>query len=790
MPDRPAPIALDDLARPRFSPEAREILDLMEAAASTVTLEAGALMTAATQQAGLDDFGGNDFVARLEVLCRSLRDEARLNGAGRLAQSVLLAGLLRNRLLLEDLWARHPEIGDVEIERPIFICGLPRTGTTHLHNLLSSDSALRSLPYWESVEPVLSESERPTPGAPDPRLARTEMSLSFLDVAMPEFKRMHEMTVDHVHEEIQLLAIDFSTMLFETIAPIPTWRDHYLARDQTPSYAYLKRILQAMQWARGGSRWILKSPQHLEQFGVVADVFPDATFVVTHRDPVSVTASMITMIAYSARLGHEEVDLGWIGSYWADRLERMLRSCVEHRDLLPDVRTIDVRFDEFMADDLAMVRRIYALAGQPMSDAADAAMRQFMHAHPRGRHGGVIYDLAEFGLSADELRHRFAFYSDHFGIAARNLRPVERDPVRPRPRGAVTRSVCGMRHNEIRRRTGAHASRSVSAVTSTEVEQAAANGAVVPRATVIIETSTNEEYEHRGAAVHDGTSVVRRVLEEAATVPLEILIMTNTDDVDAWMPMTRDNRVRVIAVTDPGYYAMKTAGAQAATTEYVIFLDGDCVPRPGWAKAAVAALDAGADAVAGKTRYIDKSPWGRAMSYFDMGNVSEAADGRATSLVLNNVAFRRDQYLANPIDNRLRRSGGCFLLNCQLRVACQRIVYEPKMFVEHGNDYSENYCLAKRIRNGHDTATLYRVDELGVVPHQWLQRIGPLGAPLVVGRRLLDDAFLLARTHSDFNIPAVGAPVVWLLAIPLRLVEGVAYAISSVKPSIIGRRWG
>ena len=264
----------------------------------------------------LDDFGPDDFVPRLDVLCRSLREEARLNDAGVLAQAVLVTGLLRNRLLLEDLVGRHPEILDERVEKPIVICGLPRTGTTHLHNLMSSDPALRSLPYWESMEPVLAERERPAAGDPDPRWERTEMALSFLDVAMPEFKRMHEMTVDHVHEEIQLLAIDFSTMLFETIAPIPSWRDDYLARDQRPSYAYLKKILQALQWLRGGTRWVLKSPQHLEQFPALRDTFPDATFVVTHRDPVSVTASMLTMLAYSLRLGHDQVDLPWVGDYW------------------------------------------------------------------------------------------------------------------------------------------------------------------------------------------------------------------------------------------------------------------------------------------------------------------------------------------------------------------------------------------------------------------------------------------------------------------------------------------
>jgi Sulfotransferase family len=416
-PDRPPPIALDDLAHPRFSDDARAILDLMAEAGAAASLDAATLMAAARADTGLEDYGADDFIERLDVLCRALREEARLDAAGVVAQSVFVTGLLHNRLLLEDLLSRHPEILDQEIARPIVICGLPRTGTTHLHNLMSSDPALRSLPYWESIEPVLAEGEHPPAGGPDPRRERTEAGLTFLDLAMPEFKRMHEMTVDHVHEEIQLLAIDFSSMLFETIAPIPTWRDHYLARDQRPSYAYLKKILQALQWARGGTRWVLKSPQHLEQFPALLDTFPDATFVVTHRDPVSVTASMVTMLAYSLRLGHDPVDLLWVGDYWSDRLRRMLRACVDQRDVLPAERTIDVRFDEFMADDVDMVRRIYQLADQPFGPDVEAAMTTFMAANPRGRHGAVRYDLAQFGLDRAGLRQMFAFYLDRFGIA-------------------------------------------------------------------------------------------------------------------------------------------------------------------------------------------------------------------------------------------------------------------------------------------------------------------------------------------------------------------------------------
>ncbi|HEX4161636.1 MAG TPA: sulfotransferase, partial [Acidimicrobiales bacterium] len=216
MTGRPPPVRLDDLAEPRFSAEARAVLDFMREAGTQLALEPAALMEAAASETGLDDFGAADFAPRLDLLCRAMTDEGGFNGAGMFQQHALILGLLKNRLLIEDLVARHPEILDEEIAAPIVICGLPRTGTTHLHNLISADPAIRSLPYWESLEPVLAERERPAAGAPDPRRERTAMALSFLDVAMPSFNRMHEMTVDHAHEEIQLLAIDFSTMLFET----------------------------------------------------------------------------------------------------------------------------------------------------------------------------------------------------------------------------------------------------------------------------------------------------------------------------------------------------------------------------------------------------------------------------------------------------------------------------------------------------------------------------------------------------------------------------------------------
>ena len=404
-------VRITDYAQPEYAPDIRALMDSVAPMAADLRLEPDAVIAEAGSQTGLHDFGDPSFRERLDVLLRGLRDEAGLSQWGVLSNHTLVVQLLKNRLLIQDLLNRHPEIADQPVERPIIICGLPRTGTTHLHNLISADTSLRSLPYWESLEPV------PVPGEdPDGRRARTELAVDTFNAVMPLFPAMHEMTVDHVHEEIQLLAIDFSSMLFETMSLMPSWHDWYRGHDQTPHYRYLRTVLQVLQWLRAPTRWVLKSPQHLEQFGPLHAVFPDATFVVTHRDPVSVVASMITMLAYTARMSIEHPDPKAYGAYWMPRLERMLQACARDHAQLPADQTIDVHFDAFMADDVAMVERIYDLAGHPFTSTAKAAMDAFMADHPRGKFGRIDYDLADFGLDAGECRERFAFYVERFGV--------------------------------------------------------------------------------------------------------------------------------------------------------------------------------------------------------------------------------------------------------------------------------------------------------------------------------------------------------------------------------------
>src|SRR5258708_4556079 len=200
---------------------------------------------------------------------------------------------------------------------------------------------------------------------------------------------LHEMACDLPHEETQLLAVDLSTMLFEWTSHVPSYRDWYRAHDQTPAYRYLRKLLQALQWLRGGARWVLKSPQHLEQLRQLLAVFPDAKIVQTHRDPVAVTASLCTLLAYVARMQTEHVDLSEVGRYWSARVEDLLRASVRDRALVPADQVLDVRFHEFMADEMTMVKRVYAFAGQPMTEERQRAVESFMAANPRGRVGRI-----------------------------------------------------------------------------------------------------------------------------------------------------------------------------------------------------------------------------------------------------------------------------------------------------------------------------------------------------------------------------------------------------------------
>jgi len=409
---RPEVVQLDDLAEPKFSPEAEQIRDMMATLAADCPLDADALHARAIADTGLDDFGPDDYRERLDVYLAALHDIDGMHAPGIVNFFGQLSQWLKNRLLLTDLLTRHPEIHNVELLPPVVIAGLPRTGTTHLHNLLGAAPSFRTLPYWESFEPFPLPSEEGI--EPDPRAARMDIAVTVMNTLMPHFALMHEMTTEHVHEEIQLLANDFSTMFMETLAYVPRWESYYLAHDQTSTYEYLATQLKALQFLRGGRRWLLKSPQHLEQLPVLDKVFPGVAVVCTHRDPVPVAISMVAMLAYTARTHRSPVPVEDIAAGWIDRLELMLAALVGDRDVIPPDRSIDVSFDDFMADQLGVAEQVYGLVGEPMTDEVRAAMAEYLGGHQRGRLGKVLTSCEMFGLNEDDLRERFAPYVSRF----------------------------------------------------------------------------------------------------------------------------------------------------------------------------------------------------------------------------------------------------------------------------------------------------------------------------------------------------------------------------------------
>lgn len=412
----PAPIRIEDLAEPRLTDAQRAVI----ANTPDVPFTADAVLGAAQAATGFSDFGAPDFRARLELWLESFDEDRDLSPLGR---AVIFGDCIRlaaNRLKVEDLYRRHPEIDAVAIDRPILIAGLPRSGTTNLVNMLAADARLRSMPMWEAMEPVPQPGEA---GDPDPRLLRAEAIWGQVEQSLPLLPAMHEVEPRLVHEDVELHGIDFSGYVPEWYGRPYRWRDHYLSHDQTPHYAYAKRVLKAMTWLRGPDRWVLKSPPHMENFGPITTVYPDAVTVVIHRDPVAVLQSAITMLVYGERLRRTRIDMREAADYWIGRIETMLRACVRDRHLLPAGQSIDLLFHEYMADQETVTARVLAMAGLPQTDETRAQVDAYIAANPRGRHGQVIYDLeGDFGVRVAEIRERFAFYYERY--------PVRKEPVK------------------------------------------------------------------------------------------------------------------------------------------------------------------------------------------------------------------------------------------------------------------------------------------------------------------------------------------------------------------------
>ena len=377
------------------------------------------LSTALKRSRGLTNFGDPRFMEPLSVLVNSLQSEAPLSAFGRFLQKESIVGCLVQRLRLEELYRLHPEIEEECIRQPIIIAGLPRTGTTHLFNLLSRDENLQFIPYWETLNPF----PEPNETSPDGRIKVGGQALQLIGWCMPKFAAFHEFHNDWPHEELQLLTQSFISLSFEAAMLVPSYSRWYRDADRSPAYAYLRRCLKALQWLRkrqgkSGHRWVLKCPEHLANIEHLVGEFPDATFVQTHRDPARIVASMSAMVAYSARMNMQENTAKDIAKHWSERTQDLLKASVRDRKLLPAAKVVDVQFDDFISDMKGTVKRIFDKAGHEYTDATDKALDAFLATNPPGKHGQIDYQRAmdDLGIDLQERKEALVVYAKKFGV--------------------------------------------------------------------------------------------------------------------------------------------------------------------------------------------------------------------------------------------------------------------------------------------------------------------------------------------------------------------------------------
>jgi hypothetical protein len=383
---------------------------------TVVSFDEQALLEEARTATGLSDFGPDDFHEGLQMLIATYRDNP-LTEKGRKRNRGRLLKLLTTRLQVAEAFRRHPEIRELEITRPMVLTGLPRSGTSALFNLLAADPAARPLRMWESQcpEPI----EGLEPGAPDPRHDAIEEYWARQREKNPEFAKIHYTSADTPEECVLLHAYSMNGVhvgIEVMLEPYGAW---YRDQDLHAMYAYYADLLRMLDWQRHGERWLLKAPAHMWAIDVLVEQFPDVSIVWSHRDPLLCTASICSMThALMSGTGGVEMDKRELGpivmDFYATSLERGLAA----RDRLDPARFVDVTHDQFVADSMAVVEKIYGHFDLPLGDEARAAVQAHIDANPKGKHGRHEYHLDEYGLGEDEVRGRFASYIDRFGIGA------------------------------------------------------------------------------------------------------------------------------------------------------------------------------------------------------------------------------------------------------------------------------------------------------------------------------------------------------------------------------------
>jgi hypothetical protein len=399
-------------------PRAVRAVNIVGAAAGKLGLQprltVDGLLAAARKRTGLTDFGADDFREGLQVLTQALDGEARLTTIGRVAARKRIIGLLETRLQLVDQRRRDPRVAEQQITQPLFVLGLPRTGTTVLYGMLASNPAMRSPASWEVARP----SPPPAPTEDPTRVAAMDKDLAGFRQIAPGLEAIHPLGSRLPQECLALQAPQFASYEFPTTFPVPSYWAWLREQDLTPAYAFEKTFLQHLQSGHAGQRWILKTPGHLMWLDTLLQVFPDALLVHTHRNPTAVLASVSSLMYGFRSAMSDHVDKHEVGREQLEAWTWGLQRTMEVRDRLGPERVVDVQYDDTVGDPVGTVRRVYEHFGLERTAAVDEGVRAYLDENPRDKHGAHRYTLEEFGLDRDEVDKAFASYRKRFGVSA------------------------------------------------------------------------------------------------------------------------------------------------------------------------------------------------------------------------------------------------------------------------------------------------------------------------------------------------------------------------------------
>ncbi len=375
------------------------------------------LIKTAERRCGLDDFGGGDFFEGLSRLIDSCQRESQLNLIGRIVLRADLIRTLCSRLFMQRDREVYPSIVRQEIHEPLFIVGLPRSGTTLLHTLLAMDPDHRVPLTWEVMSP-----SPPTGDNEKRRIQRAISSCNCFNWLAPTFRQVHPVGAELPQECVSLMTPTFMSDQFDAMYYVPSYRAWFFRQDLRPAYEYHRRFLQHLQVRRNAPRWVLKAPTHMFALPALLSVYPDAIFVQTHRAPLDAMASVSSLMTILRRVFSDAVDPQTVCreaiDYWSKTLDRFLKE----RSRLAERRICDVNYVEICRDPLVAVRRIYAHFGWSLSQKVEQRMRRALASQPEERYKFHRYDLAQFEVPEAESAGRFAAYCDRFGLAVSRKR--------------------------------------------------------------------------------------------------------------------------------------------------------------------------------------------------------------------------------------------------------------------------------------------------------------------------------------------------------------------------------